>query len=63
MLEATGIYHLPVLSYLKEQNIFVAVINSYMMKKYASTAIRKGKTDKPDAIRIANCVLITGFIL
>ena len=28
ILEATGAYHLPVLSYLKQKGIFVAVINS-----------------------------------
>nr|WP_319489266.1 transposase [uncultured Caproiciproducens sp.] len=61
--KATGIYHLPVLSYLKEQNIFVAVINPYVMKKYASTAIRKGKTDKLGAIRIANYGLDNWFHL
>jgi transposase len=63
ILEATGNYHWPVLSYLKEQNIFVAVINPYVMKKYASTAIRKGKTDKLDAIRIANYGLDNWFHL
>ena len=36
-MEATGVYHLPVLSYLKENNIFVAVINPLMMKKYSVT--------------------------
>lgn len=54
VMEATGNYHLPVLTYLKEQNFFVTVVNPYMMKKYASTAIRKGKTDKLDSIKIAN---------
>lgn len=34
--------------------MFVSIINPLVMKKYASTAIRKGKTDKIDSIRIAN---------
>lgn len=54
VMEATGAYHLPVLSYLKEHDIFVSLINPLVMKKYASMALRKGKTDKIDAIKIAN---------
>lgn len=54
VLEATGAYHLPILNYLKQKGIFVAVINPLMMKKYASLTIRKGKTDKIDSIKIAN---------
>jgi len=54
VMEATGNYHLPILSYLKEHRLFVAVVNPYVMKKYAAAAIRKGKTDKLDAIKIAN---------
>ncbi|MBE6025258.1 MAG: IS110 family transposase [Cellulosilyticum sp.] len=54
ILEATGNYHLPVLSYLEENNVFVAVINPLVMKKYANKSLRKVKTDKMDAIKIAN---------
>lgn len=54
IMEATGNYHLPVLSFLKEQGIFVSVINPLVMKKYVSTVLRKGKTDKLDSIKIAN---------
>ncbi|EDT79928.1 putative transposase, partial [Clostridium botulinum NCTC 2916] len=63
VLEATGAYHLPVLNYLKQKNIFVAVINPLIMKKYASIAIRKGKTDKIDSIKIANYGLDNWFHL
>ena len=54
VMEATGAYHLPLLSSFKEAGLFVSVINPLSMKRYASTAIRKGKTDKMDAVRIAN---------
>lgn len=54
VMEATGIYHLPVLTHLQENNIFVSVINPFVMKKYRCQAIRKGKTDKLDSITIAN---------
>ena len=54
VMEATGAYHLPLLEELKKAGIFVSVINPLAMKKYASSSIRKGKTDKMDAVRIAN---------
>lgn len=54
VMEATGAYHLPLLVSLKQAGIFVSVINPLIMKKYVSTAIRKGKTDKLDSVRIAN---------
>lgn len=52
--KATGIYHLPVLTYLQERGIFVAVINPYLMKVYRNGDLRKAKTDKIDAKIIAN---------
>ncbi|WP_271814600.1 IS110 family transposase [Clostridium beijerinckii] len=63
IMEATGNYHLPVLSFLKEHGIFVAVINPLIMKKYASIILRKGKTDKLDSIKIANYGLDNWFHL
>lgn len=54
VMESTGAYHYPVLAYLKEQGKFVSVINPLVMSKYANMAIRKGKTDKLDTIKIAN---------
>ena len=54
VMEATGAYHLPLLSGFKDAGFFVSVINPLAMKRYASTAIRKGKTDKMDTVRIAN---------
>lgn len=54
VMEVTGAYHLPLLSGFKDAGFFVIVINPLVMKRYASTAIRKGKTDKMAAVRIAN---------
>jgi transposase len=54
VMEATGIYHLPVLTYLQEKGIYVAVINPYLMKVYRCENLRKAKTDKIDARTIAN---------
>jgi transposase len=63
VVEATGAYHLPVLCSLQQAGIFVAVINPLVMKKYASAAIRKGKTDKLDSVKIANYGLDNWFHL
>lgn len=54
VMEATGAYHLPLLARLKQAGVFVSVINPLAMKRYASIAIRKGKSDKLDSVRIAN---------
>ena len=54
VMEATGGYHFPILTYLVEQDLYVCVVNPLVMKKYASTVLRKGKTDKLDSIKIAN---------
>jgi hypothetical protein len=63
VLEATGAYHLTFLSIFSEKKISVSIINPLVMKKYASTSIRKGKTDKIDSIRIANYGLDNWFHL
>ena len=53
VLEATGHYHFPVVTQLLEANIFVCVVNALRMKKFCSQDIRKAKTDKIDAAKIA----------
>ena len=50
VMEATGIYHLPVLTYLQEKGFFVSVINPYLMKSYRNESLRKAKTDISSAI-------------
>jgi len=54
VLEDTGHYHLPVTSYLSSHGIFVCCINALRMKKYCAQSIRRAKTDKIDAVRIAS---------
>ena len=48
VMEATGIYHLPVATYLKEHGLFVSAINPYEMKQYRTRGLRKVKTDRAD---------------
>ena len=53
VMEATGVYHLPMLTYLRDNDIFTAVINPYQMKQYRIQGLRRVKTDKADSITIA----------
>lgn len=53
-MEATGIYHLPLLSFLLENSFKSAVINPILIKSFiGSTTLRKTKNDKKDATSIA----------
>ena len=54
VMEATGIYHLPVATFLRENGLFVSVINPYEIKLYRAQDLRKVKTDKRDSMTIAN---------
>lgn len=55
VMEATGIYHLPILTFFHEKGYFVSVVNPFAMKKHAKdNSIRGAKTDKLDSITIAN---------
>ena len=53
VMEATGIYQLPVITYLKDIGILTAVINPYQMKQYRVQSLRRVKTDRADSIIIA----------
>jgi transposase len=53
ILEATSHYHLGVAFALKELGYVVHVINPLITKKFASSGIRKTKTDKVDAKLLA----------
>ncbi len=48
ILEDTGHYHLPVVTLLVENGIFVCTVNALRMKKYCSQSLRRAKTDKID---------------
>ena len=63
LLEYTGHYHYPVLKKLQEEGYPVCVVNPYQMKKYGDVEIRKAKTDKKDALRIATFALEKSYKL
>ena len=63
LLEYTGHYHYPVLKKLQEEGFPVCVVNPYQMKKYGDVEIRKAKTDRKDALRIATFALEKSYKL
>lgn len=53
VLESTGHYHEPVVAVLQQQEVFVSVLNPLLIKYSSGGSIRKVKTDKADALKIA----------
>ena len=46
VLEQTGTYHLPILTYLVDKGYCVIAENALKIKKYLDRSLRKAKTDK-----------------
>ena len=57
LMEYTGRYYEPIAQYLHEAGIFVSVVNAILAHDYNGNSIRKVKTDKIDAIKLANMAL------
>ena len=53
IMEATGRYHEPVASTLHERGIYVSVLNPLLIRQSGGGSIRKVKSDKADALKIA----------
>ena len=53
VMETTGRYHEPVAAALHEYGIYVCVLNPLFIKQSRGGFIRKVKTDKADAMKIA----------
>ena len=63
LMEHTGHYHYPILKKLNDEGFQVCLVNPYQMKKYGDTELRRTKTDKKDAIRIATYALEKSYQL
>lgn len=57
LMEYTGRYYEPIARYLQKEGIFVSVINAIITHDYNKNDIRKVKTDKVDAIKLANMAI------
>lgn len=54
VMEATGNYHLPVAWMLNDSGFYVAVVNAMLVHDYGNNSLRRAKTDKKDAVKLAN---------
>ena len=54
VMEATGNYHLPVANFLHDCGLYVSVVNAILVHSYGNNSLRRAKTDKKDAIKLAN---------
>jgi transposase len=57
IMEYTGKYFQPIARFLHESGIFVSVVNAILVHDYGGNTLRRGKTDKKDAIKLANYAL------
>ncbi len=57
LMEYTGRYYEPIAQYLHEAGIFVSVVNAILAHDYSGNSLRKVKTDKIDAVKLANMAI------
>lgn len=57
VMEHTVIYWQPIVKALHNADLWVSVVNALLIHKYGNNSIRKGKTAKLDAVKIANYCL------
>lgn len=57
VMEHTGMYWRPIALALKKCGFFVSVVNAMLIHDFSDNSIRKVKTDKADALKIANYAL------
>ena len=54
IMEHTGMYWRPIALTLQQAGFFVSVVNAMLIHDFSDNSIRKVKTDKADALKIAN---------
>ena len=54
VLESTGNYHAPVAKVLHDAGLYVSVVNAMLVHDYGNNSLRRAKTDKKDAVKLAN---------
>ena len=57
VMEATGSYHMPVAWMLYNSGLYVSVVNAVLVHDYGNNSLRRAKTDKKDAVKLANYAL------
>ena len=59
VMEHTGRYYEPIVRRLSEANLFVSAVNPKLIKDFGDNSLRKVKSDKADAVKIARYALDT----
>ena len=54
VMEATGNYHAPVAWLLHDAGLYVSVVNAMLVHDYGNNTLRRAKTDRKDAVKLAN---------
>ena len=54
VMEATGNYHTPVAWLLHDAGLYVSVVNAKLVHGYGNNDLRRVKTDRKDAVKLAN---------
>ena len=54
VMEATGNYHAPVAKLLHDAGLYVSVVNPKLVHGYGNDDLRRVKTDRKDAVKLAN---------
>lgn len=54
IMEHTGMYWRPIALALQQAGFFVSVVNAILIHNFGDNSLRKVKTDKADALKIAN---------
>lgn len=54
VMEATGNYHVPVARSLHDAGLYVSVVNAKLVHGYGNNDLRRVKTDRKDAVKLAN---------
>lgn len=54
IMESTGNYHMPVARALHDAGLYVTVVNPKLVHGYGNNELRRVKTDKKDAVKLAN---------
>ena len=63
VMESTGNYHAPVAWLLYDAGLYVSVVNAMLVHDYGNNSLRRAKTDKKDAVKLANYGLDHWFTL
>ena len=63
VMEATGNYHAPVAKLLHGAGLYVSVVNAKLVHDYGNNKLRRVKTDKKDAVKLANYGLEQWLVL